>query len=126
VDLDGFGTLRLTGNARPVLRGEKEIQLRRDPLPRKARSAAQRKTSATAAVMSSTTGFETLRAFRLTLAESQGVPPYIIFHDTTLHEMAALRPATLEQLAEISGVGEKKLERYGEKFLQVIQTLEPE
>lgn len=126
VDLDGFGTLRLTEHARPVLRGEQEVQLRRDPAPRKAERAAQRTSNSETASAQSSPAFEVLRAFRLSLAESQGVPPYIIFHDTTLHEMASVRPATLEQLAQISGVGEKKLERYGEHFLEVIQTLDIE
>jgi len=125
VDLDGFGTLRLTERARPVLRGDESIRLRRDPAPRKAERGSTRKPVGKASAVSAQSGgaFDVLRAFRLTLAEDQGVPPYIIFHDTTLHEMAALRPQSLDELAAISGVGEKKLERYGEEFLQVIKTL---
>lgn len=127
VDLDGFGTLRLTESARPVLRGEEKIKLRRDPSPPKPDRSAARKTDRSASEFSqSDPAFEVLRAFRLTLAERQGVPPYIIFHDTTLHEMVSLRPQNLEQLSEISGVGEKKLQKYGAEFLDVIQTLNSE
>jgi len=125
VDLDGFGTLRLTERARPVLRGDEVIQLRRDPAPARADRRGTKKSSGASSAMSaeSSRAFDVLRAFRLRLAETQGVPPYIIFHDTTLHEMAAARPQSLDELAEISGVGEKKLERYGDEFLQIIRTL---
>ena len=64
--------------------------------------------------------FQALRAQRLALAKSQGVPPYVIFHDTTLAEMARARPERLDQLAGITGVGAAKLERYGTDFLGVI------
>ncbi len=61
-----------------------------------------------------------LRARRLELAKAQGVPPYVVFHDTTLAEMVARRPRTLDELAHISGVGKRKLAAYGEDFLEVI------
>ena len=118
VDIDGYGSLRLTAEARRVLRGEVAVELRRDP--RAAR--ASRKKRGAAAVTSGPPGlFDALRARRLELAQSQGVPPYIIFHDATLAAMADLRPQTLDALGTVSGVGAKKLERYGEIFLQVIQ-----
>ncbi len=66
--------------------------------------------------------FESLRALRRQLAEAQGVPPYVIFHDATLSEMARQRPATPAELARISGVGEGKLARYGEQFLLCVKT----
>jgi len=56
------------------------------------------------------------------LAEKQGVPPYVVFHDATLAEMVALRPQSLSEFAHISGVGERKLAAYGEAFLEVVQT----
>jgi ATP-dependent DNA helicase RecQ len=64
--------------------------------------------------------FEALREHRLTLAQEQGVPPYIIFHDSTLEEMARTRPTRLEDLRYISGVGEQKLKRFGQSFLELI------
>jgi ATP-dependent DNA helicase RecQ len=64
--------------------------------------------------------FEALRARRLELAREQGVPPYVIFHDSTLREMAQARPRDADDLAGISGIGAKKLERYGADFLAVI------
>ncbi|HSH68480.1 MAG TPA: HRDC domain-containing protein, partial [Deferrisomatales bacterium] len=65
--------------------------------------------------------FERLRELRLELARAQGVPPYVIFHDATLQAMALERPQTLSGLAGITGVGERKLDRYGEAFLGVLR-----
>jgi len=65
--------------------------------------------------------FERLRTLRKTLADENGVPPYVIFHDKTLHAMAAIQPLELEQMAELGGVGEKKLERFGKAFLYEIE-----
>ena len=65
--------------------------------------------------------FDALRARRRDLAREQGVPPYVIFHDATLREMAALRPVTLGGLGQVSGVGARKLEEYGEAFLEVLR-----
>ena len=56
------------------------------------------------------------------IARSRGVPPYVVFHDTTLREMALLKPTTLAQLAQLPGIGEKKLERYGPRFLELLRT----
>jgi ATP-dependent DNA helicase RecQ len=64
--------------------------------------------------------WEALRDCRRGFAEEQNVPPYVIFHDSTLQEMCVLQPATLERLAEVSGVGERKLEKYGPAFVSVI------
>jgi ATP-dependent DNA helicase RecQ len=64
--------------------------------------------------------FETLRVVRRDLAKAQGVPPYVIFHDATLREMAAAKPDTLAALGQISGVGARKLEAYGSAFLDAI------
>jgi ATP-dependent DNA helicase RecQ len=65
--------------------------------------------------------FETLRALRKRLADAQGMPPYVIFHDATLREIAQRRPVTLGQFAGIRGVGEAKLARYGEEFVAVVR-----
>ena len=64
--------------------------------------------------------FDALRELRTEIAREQGVPPYIIFHDKTLNEMAEQQPVTLEQMRGINGVGEQKLQRYGERFLGLL------
>ena len=69
--------------------------------------------------------FERLRTLRKQLADAQGLPPYVIFHDATLREMAARRPQTLGQFAGIRGVGEGKLKRYGQQFMAALQGDDP-
>ena len=126
VDVDGYGALRLTGDARPALRGEVAVTLRRDaPAPRTRRArgesgtAPERRRSVADAVHQAL--FDALRALRRELAASQGVPPYVIFHDASLVAMAERRPCSLEQFAAMPGVGAAKLERYGETFLEIIR-----
>ncbi len=119
VDIEGHGGLRLGAEARPVLRGERRIELRRDAV-RKRPAAAKARGSVLFEDPEDESLFQALRARRLALAKAQGVPPYVIFHDTTLAAMARERPGGLDQLAGISGVGQAKLERYGEDFLAVI------
>ena len=65
--------------------------------------------------------FEALRARRREIAAESGVPPYVIFHDSTLREMAAMKPGGLDAMAGISGVGAAKLEKYGAAFVEVVQ-----
>ncbi|MCP5155262.1 MAG: DNA helicase RecQ [Ectothiorhodospiraceae bacterium] len=119
VDVEGYGTLRLTEESRPVLRGEVAMSLRRDAIrgPARARSRAAPADDG----MRSGPLWEALREHRRGLAASQGVPPYVIFHDATLAQMAAQCPTTLAAFADLPGVGDKKLERYGESFLAVIR-----
>jgi ATP-dependent DNA helicase RecQ len=122
VDVAGHGGLRLGEDAREVLRGAAAVSFRDEParLPR-----ALRKRAATGAPVEPLSDvdaalFEALRAKRLALAREQGVPPYVIFHDTTLLAMARQRPRDHAALAEIPGVGRSKLERYGDIFLGVV------
>jgi ATP-dependent DNA helicase RecQ len=117
VDLERFGALRLEEKCRPLLRGEEEIRLRRD-MPQ-ARTVRQQTRTALAAG-TDVALWEALRECRRQLAEAQGVPPYVIFHDRTLREMCTDLPRTSAQLGRITGVGERKLEKYGPRFLQVI------
>ena len=67
--------------------------------------------------------WDALRNKRLEIARSQGVPPYVIFHDSTLQELLKIRPKTLKDFSQISGVGKAKLERYGLDFLQIIKSI---
>ena len=124
VDVEGHGGLRLGPAARPVLRGEQVVELRRELLrkPPAAGDAQGRTRRSVAFGDPAAEGlFQALRAKRLALAKAQGVPPYVIFHDSTLAEMACARPRHLHQFAALSGVGQAKLERYGEDFLAVIE-----
>ncbi len=116
VDLEGHGSVLLTEAARPILRGEQTLTLRKLI---KASKTRQRKSTAVASGQHSAL-WEALRAHRRELADEQGVPAYVIFHDATLAEMAERRPQTLDQLSRISGVGERKLDAYGDSFLEVI------
>ena len=120
VDMDGFGSLRLTPASRPVLRGESLIYMRREEHTPRHRTRSPRPE---APVDSATNErlWDALREQRLKLAHAQGVPPYVIFHDASLREMLETRPATLEEFTTITGVGEKKLKRYGQIFLDVLR-----
>ena len=69
--------------------------------------------------------FEALRARRRELAAAAGVPPYVVFHDSTLREMAELKPTTRQALSRVSGVGAAKLDRYGDAFVEIIRAWEP-
>lgn len=110
------GALRMTQAARPVLRGEASVTLRRDTIKKGAyRPAAKMLVSEEDAPLLSA-----LKVKRRAFAEAQRVPAYIIFTDKTLIEMAETRPTTLDAMARVSGVGARKLESYGKAFLEVI------
>jgi ATP-dependent DNA helicase RecQ len=137
------GTLALTDLSGEVLRGEREVMLRRDP-PKAAPAA--RGGRGPKAEAGRTTGparskspsspielppeaepvFEKLRAWRAGVAKEQGMPAYVIFHDATLRQIAASPPSTLAELAAINGVGETKLARYGQQILEVLAEAAPE
>ena len=129
-DPEGYGALQLTERCRPLLKGEQAIELRKDPVARKTTggksSTSRRSGQNVRDQITDHAGWEALRACRKELADKQGVPPYVIFHDTTLFDMLERRPATLEELAEVSGVGAAKLEKYGDVFLQAIRSINPE
>ncbi len=125
-DPEGFGSLQLTERCRPLLKGQLAIELRKDPVVKKsatARSGPKRSGQNVRDQITDHDGWEALRACRKELAEQKGVPPYVIFHDTTLFDMLERRPQTLEELAEVNGVGAAKLEKYGELFLQAIREI---
>ena len=116
-DPDRHGALRLTETARPVLRGEATVTLRRDTVA----AAGEREPVVRAQVADEDLGLlALLKARRRALAEAQNVPAYVVFADRTLIEMAEKKPATLDQMAGITGVGARKLESYGAAFLEVL------
>ena len=123
VDAEGHGGLRLAEAARPVLRGEQPVLLRKDSLRQGGRTrGADSRTARPAVELASADRplFEALRALRTRLAREQGVPPYVIFHDATLREIARQRPQTPGDLSLIGGIGAGKIERYGDEVLDVV------
>jgi ATP-dependent DNA helicase RecQ len=128
-DPEGHGGLILTETAPPVLKGQETVRLRRDPAAENRRggarangSAPRSRTAPTDLSPADDTLWHALKALRLELAREQGVPPYVIFHDATLMEMVQAKPTDLDELGQLPGVGARKLERYGEYFLDVITT----
>ena len=118
----GFRTLQLdTEKARPILRGESRLLLHEDAPPKPRAEPSARRARAIAAADSESDGpFDALRKWRATEAKSQSVPPYVIFHDSVLREIAAVRPGDLDELGRIKGVGASKLARYGAGVLDVL------
>jgi ATP-dependent DNA helicase RecQ len=113
-----YGALVLTEQSRPLLKGEIGLELRED---RKRRtSKKKRRDTATSLAAADQPLFEALRRRRKEIADRLDLPPYVIFHDATLRQMAEFRPRTEADLLNINGVGEAKLERYGRAFLEVI------
>jgi len=119
VDIEGFGSLRLTEQCRPILRGEETLMLRKDSKQegsqkrgRKAKNNVKQEDNLL---------WEALRACRKELSDKLDVPPYVIFHDAALMEMLERQPQNKDQFSKITGVGEKKLESYSEAFLAVIK-----
>ncbi|MGB7598577.1 MAG: DNA helicase RecQ [Gallionella sp.] len=122
-DIEAYGGLKLSEAARPILRGEQAVWLRRDtdPVKRKAQRGERTvKSREPFAGANDDPLWIALKAKRTELARQQGVPPYVIFHDSTLLDMLNRRPATLDEMAQVSGVGQAKLARYGEEFLSVL------
>ena len=123
-DPEGYGALQLTETCRPLLRGEVAIELRKDPVqkPSKAGSTgASSRGRKFADEVEDKDAWEALRACRKALADDKGVPPYVIFHDATLFEILSKQPESLSDMAEITGVGAAKLEKYGDQFLSALK-----
>jgi len=138
VDHRAHGALRLTEASRPVLRGERTVSLRSDlrerkvvaRAPRRRGSALAASGDAEPAAAGADDGVDAallgrLRAWRLAQAKAQSVPAYVILHDATLAAIAARRPRAIEQLAQLPGIGTKKLERYGGELLALVAGAEP-
>jgi ATP-dependent DNA helicase RecQ len=130
-DAQAYGALKLTDAARPVLKGEAVLNLRRQVVKSRERSALagrrnkqrneeRRNTAFAAQSPEDESLFETLRAWRAEQAKAQGVPAYVIMHDKTLHELAARKPENLSELLNVPGIGLAKGERYGAVLLALI------
>jgi ATP-dependent DNA helicase RecQ len=123
-DMEAFGGLKLTELARPVLKGETTVWLRRDvELDKRKSSKAERGARIKEGYeeVSEDPLWHALKAKRMELAMEQGVPPYVIFHDATLLEILNQKPASLTEMSYISGVGQAKLVKYGDAFLEVLE-----
>ena len=125
VDAEGHGSLRLGQAARPVLRGERQLQLREDVRRKAGRgtgAGGERRSGSTLHVDAGDRPlFDALRGWRGQLAREQNVPAYVIFHDRTLRDIAQLRPASVSELARVGGIGGGKLARYGEAVLEIVR-----
>jgi ATP-dependent DNA helicase RecQ len=112
---DAYGGLSFGPGARPILKGEQDLVI---AIPPKTKRQRRRDIAAADPL------FEALRQVRRTLAAEAGVPPYVVFHDSTLREIAAARPKTLAELARVNGVGRTKLDRYGDAMIAVVASAE--
>ena len=125
VDAEGHGSLRLGQAARPVLRGERQLQLREDVRRKAGRgtgAGGERRSGSTLHVDAGDRPlFDALRGWRGQLAREQNVPAYVIFHDRTLRDIAQLRPVSVSELARVGGIGGGKLARYGEAVLEIVR-----
>ncbi len=126
VDHESFGALVLTEAARPVLRGEQKVMMRR--IVERAKESAARRTRS--AVPLSLEGVDAgllaaLKAWRLEEARTQSVPAYVILHDSTLVELARSRPTETDDLSDIAGFGSRKVERYGDALISLISGFLP-
>jgi ATP-dependent DNA helicase RecQ len=124
-DPNAYGALQLTDAARPVLKGETVLELRR-PAATAGRAGRKRRARTEAGVFDEAVDpgaevlFEALRAERKRIADEQGVPAFVVLHDATLRELALRRPHDLRGLLAVSGIGVSKAQRYGERLLAVI------
>lgn len=123
VDADGYGALHLSKQCSAIFKGQESVWLRRYAGPTKTKTRGTSRPVASLIDLSErdTELYEALRDLRRTLADKQGVPPFVIFHDKSLQQMAKKRPANKNELSEINGVGAKKLEQYADKFLTIIK-----
>jgi ATP-dependent DNA helicase RecQ len=125
VDAEAFGALKLNARSWALLKGEATVLFREDATPAKTEGRGGKLAKSKATFVAQLDGveaeaFESLRALRRRLAEEQNLPPYVVFHDSTLREMVARKPASLAELGRLPGLGQAKLERYGAEFLSEI------
>ncbi len=125
VDHDAFSSLKLTEAARAVLKGEQKVQLRQyqKPVKPKRTSAPRGGYEEMELSKSEQAVFDKLRWWRMETARTHGVPAYVVFQDATLREIAKVKPTSLDQLRGVSGVGEKKLNSYGDEIVGIISEM---
>lgn len=123
VDHEGFGTLALTEGSRAILKGERQLMLRRESekKPRGSKAANRTRAPVIDLPVDAMPLFNALRNWRGEVAKNNGVPAYVIFHDATLREIALARPESMDALGHITGVGVRKLEAYGSDILRLVQ-----
>jgi ATP-dependent DNA helicase RecQ len=131
-DSEAFGALKLTDTARGVLKGETEVMLREHTAVRRGRAGKSKSGSGELAAQAGRRDqaghsnlLGALRAWRSETARKRGVPAYVVLHDSTIDGIATLRPATLIALRAIPGIGDKKLEHYGDDLIALVQTAQP-
>ena len=121
-DAQSYGALKLTESAKPVLKNETTLMLRRQAPSKK--KSARPKTTMPADLHPADAGlFDALRQWRGQTAREQGVPAYVILHDRTLQELAARKPQTMDELLNVGGIGQAKAERYGAALLELMSTI---
>jgi ATP-dependent DNA helicase RecQ len=125
VDHDSYSSLKLTEAARAVLKGEQKVQLRQYQKPVKPKRTSTPRGSYVEMDLSKSEQeiFEKLRWWRVETARAHGVPAYVVFQDATLREIAKVKPTSLDQLRGVSGVGEKKLNSYGDDIVAIISEM---
>ncbi|MBX3662747.1 MAG: DNA helicase RecQ [Burkholderiales bacterium] len=119
-DHEAYGALKLTEASRAVLKGEQRVEMRH-VVAGKGRRPKMRSVAAAGATAADSALLERLKVWRMAQAREQGVPAYVIFHDRTLAEIAAAQPADIDALSALSGIGAKKLERYGPALLELVR-----
>jgi ATP-dependent DNA helicase RecQ len=130
-DSDAFGALKLTESSRGVLKGEAEVMLREQAAGSRNRAIRTRSRRGDLAPRPAGQGaasnpalLAALRAWRAEVARSRGFPAYVVLHDSTIDGIATARPMTLEQLRGVAGIGDKKLEHYGEELIALVRAAE--
>ena len=123
VDIEGKGGFQLTPKSRPIIKGEQKFKVRRDPVSVTKKSSSSRKNPPDVLPLAPQAMqlWEKLRTLRLELAREHNIPAYVIFHDSTLKEMVNSLPRTLQEMRQIPGIGRRKLDLYGARFLALIQ-----
>ena len=122
-DAERFGALRLTEEARPVLKGKMTLELRKESKPQVAAKSSRPRSAIRATIDDADLPlWEALRDCRKRLADEHGIPPYMVFHDSTLMEILEQEPTTQSELLHINGVGEAKLDKFGDEFIEVVRT----
>lgn len=122
VDMDHHGIIRITQEGVNFLKNKETIQMRIDPRGEDVRKATRGMPQDISLSEEDEGMFKKLKALRLIIAKDQNLPPYVIFHDRTLVEMAVKRPRTLDVMGQIGGIGQSKLSRYGQSFLSVLNS----